>query len=237
MVLLKCLNDCWFQERFIKMVLVIEDKIKRAEFVGFGFFILFFLMIFFLMLIFIIVVNSHLKYAYLISNPAINKEFMMQTIAFLNSEPNKSALYLKQLTLDEALHMIEVRDLINRAFYYSTFGLTISLSTLVFLITLKKIKIETITNSYIKSLWLSLIILVLLIATFSTSFEIFHKIFFPKGNYLFPLNSILIRNLPESFFMKFFALSFVETVIAYFLIIKIIILSGKKTQNQPISTK
>lgn len=42
----------------------------------------------------------------------------------------------------------------------------------------------------------------ILTTSFSLLFERFHQIFFPQGNYAFPVDSLLIQTYPESFFLS-----------------------------------
>lgn len=57
------------------------------------------------------------------------------------------------------------------------------------------------------------VILLSLLLAFNTSFTIFHKIFFPQGNWQFPEGSILIQVFPLEFFMKMSFFIFFQALI------------------------
>ena len=66
-----------------------------------------------------------------------------------------------------------------------------------------------------------LISLVLSIISFNFMFTLFHNLFFPQGNWLFPANSLLIQTFPLGFFIsisyKIFLLSLILGIIILFL--------------------
>jgi integral membrane protein (TIGR01906 family) len=57
------------------------------------------------------------------------------------------------------------------------------------------------------------IILLLSLLNFNSSFTLFHKIFFPQGNWIFPLNSLLIQTFPLQFFTSISRNIFITTLI------------------------
>ena len=61
------------------------------------------------------------------------------------------------------------------------------------------------------------IILLFALFTFNSTFTIFHKIFFPQGNWIFPTDSLLIQTFPIEFFMgismKIFGLSLIIGIV------------------------
>lgn len=208
-----------FQETFIKNLNHIVYKIKRAEFVGFGFFILFFLSFFLLTSTLIVIINSRLPYAYIICNKNINREFVKSTTLFLSSNVTNinESEYLQQLTVKEALHMLDVKTLMNKLLLFSS-SLLLVLAVLVLIlvftnrITTNRIINETFKKGFVVSLIIFAVFILTVALGFSLFFETFHRIFFPQGNYTFPRNSILILNLPQSFFLKFLILSITEAL-------------------------
>ncbi|MDK2849691.1 MAG: hypothetical protein PWP03_276 [Candidatus Woesearchaeota archaeon] len=208
-----------FQETFIKNLNHIVYKIKRAEFVGFGFFILFFLSFFLLTSTLIVIINSRLPYAYIICNKNINREFVKSTTLFLSSNVTNinESEYLQQLTVKEALHMLDVKTLMNKLLLFSS-SLLLVLAVLVLIlvftnrITTNRIINETFKKGFVVSLLIFAVFILTVALGFSLFFETFHRIFFPQGNYTFPRNSILILNLPQSFFLKFLILSITEAL-------------------------
>jgi len=63
------------------------------------------------------------------------------------------------------------------------------------------------------------IILSFVFVSFDFFFDLFHKVFFPQGNWMFPANSLLITLFPEIFFIRFFALvlfiTFIKAAIVF----------------------
>lgn len=59
---------------------------------------------------------------------------------------------------------------------------------------------------------------ILAAAFFSPFFELFHKLFFPQGNYAFPANSLIIQTFPLEFWLLGFL--FVEIVVCGLLLLE-----------------
>jgi len=97
---------------------------------------------------------------------------------------------------NEASHLEDVKDLMKK-------GTNILLISIIALITLfsftnkQEIK-KTLLYSGILNLVLPLPFIFL---SFQSTFLKFHQLFFPQGNFNFPLNSTLIQFYPESFFI------------------------------------
>ncbi|MFP4567697.1 MAG: DUF1461 domain-containing protein [Candidatus Woesearchaeota archaeon] len=80
----------------------------------------------------------------------------------------------------------------------------------------KKLKIASII-----ALGLFLFLLFVILIDFGSVFNVFHVVFFPQGNWIFPMDSLLITLFPASFFMSFakniFIISFaVSSLILFF---------------------
>ncbi|MCL4385773.1 MAG: DUF1461 domain-containing protein [Cyanobacteria bacterium] len=115
---------------------------------------------------------------------------------------------LPYFTTDEIRHLEDVRVLFNRIFltYYTCLGL----SLIFIIIQIDKNKSNFLKNIAVLLITPSLILIFLLLIiyfmgqNFSFSFEKFHLLFFPQGNYAFPEDSTLITLLPLNFFYDFF---------------------------------
>ncbi len=55
-------------------------------------------------------------------------------------------------------------------------------------------------------------ILIFLLLSFNTTFTLFHLLFFPQGNWLFPEGSLLIQTFPLDFFVKIATTIFLLTL-------------------------
>lgn len=104
---------------------------------------------------------------------------------------------LNRFTKNEQSHMLDVRHLVDTMLIICLGGLVVW-----FLLFRKLKKSEQLTS--LLSPFLAMYTLggltSLFAKDFTNSFEVFHKIFFPQGNYAFPFNSLLIQTYPEKFF-------------------------------------
>ncbi len=199
-------------------------------------------MLFFSELVLITILNSKVSYTYYISNPKINISFAKNIVSFLSYHNNS----LMQILSDrEMLHMLDVRTLINKLWNVNLTILIISFSSLITLsIVFKKRSIskKVIVKSSIQklglmSLVLGTILLTVITITFPYSFEIFHRTFFPQGNYLFPRDSVLISNLPASFFRNFLIISIIETIFVFIISVEAIDIIAKIIYKKFIEKK
>ena len=55
----------------------------------------------------------------------------------------------------------------------------------------------------------------LTLINFHKTWVLLHKIFFPQGNYFFPMDSYLITTVPLGFFLKFSVATFILAIILY----------------------
>ena len=145
-------------------------------------------------------------------------------------------VYQKQLdsafTINEASHMHDVRILFN-AFRFLSFiflSLIFVYVYLIFKISNSKNKrrgnfsgkyvlvelsifLKKLKYSIFISLGFFVFLLFFVLFNFSSSFTMFHFIFFPQGNWIFPFDSLLISLFPQYFFMgvakKIFLLSLI----------------------------
>lgn len=71
------------------------------------------------------------------------------------------------------------------------------------------------------------LILLFALFSFNSSFTFFHKLFFPQGNWQFPMDSLLIQTFPGEFFVSISAVIFILAI----LIGIIFIVIGKSSQR------
>ena len=57
------------------------------------------------------------------------------------------------------------------------------------------------------------ILLIAMALSFESSFTLFHTIFFPQGNWTFPVESLLIQTFPLEFFISMGKMIFLQTVL------------------------
>ena len=140
-------------------------------------------------------------------------ENQQSTIDFLD---NKVELELKY-TSNEVSHLNDVKGVMqgmDHLFY-------LSLVVVSFIITCYKKRKEVIKKLFyyggITSLSVSGLMLVFSLLSFNSTFTVFHKIFFPQGNWTFPIDSLLIQTFPIDFFI---------TISMKIMVIAIIIAAG-----------
>jgi len=77
------------------------------------------------------------------------------------------------------------------------------------------------------------IILLFSLLSFNELFTLFHSLFFPQGNWIFPYDSLLIQTFPLDFFVKVSLIIFLQTfILASFLIgMSFLIKYGKSEQK------
>ncbi len=113
-----------------------------------------------------------------------------------------------KFTADETSHMHDVRLLFN---FFRVFSVLFFISLLAYFFYLKKIVSNNVLlTRFFRSLFVGcvisfvLVLFILLVSFFDfvSSFDIFHRVFFPQGNWLFPADSLLITLFPQSFFFS-----------------------------------
>ncbi len=102
------------------------------------------------------------------------------------------ASFPEQFTGDEASHMRDVAWLLRAA------GLICLISGLALAKWVKKKELQSLTK---QALGVFAVVGFLgLVIPFDSLFRVFHLIFFPQGNWTFPLDSVLIQFYPQEFF-------------------------------------
>ena len=148
-------------------------------------------------------------------------------------------------TPDETSHMHDVRLLFNLFRFLSLlFLLLISVYVFLFFKINKTGKKSVFNNKlfvvelrfFLKkiklSLFLSLGFFVLLLffvfVDFTSSFDVFHRVFFPQGNWIFPFDSLLITLFPLSFFIGISKKIFLFSVLVIVLLLGFVWFFEKK---------
>lgn len=124
-------------------------------------------------------------------------ENQQETIDFLN---NKQELNLNYTT-NEVSHLEDVKGVMNLIDYLFYFRLII----ITLIITYYRKNKDQLKKLFkcggITTLISIGLILLFVLISFNTTFTIFHQIFFPQGNWLFPIDSLLIQTFPIGFFI------------------------------------
>ena len=124
-------------------------------------------------------------------------ENQQETMNFLE---NKQELNLNY-TSSEISHLKDVKGVMNFIDYLFYLSLIIITLIITYYKKNKKQLIKLFRYGGITTLISMGIILFLSLFAFNTTFTIFHQIFFPQGNWLFPTNSLLIQTFPIEFFI------------------------------------
>lgn len=129
----------------------------------------------------------------------------------LNYLHNPEELQLNY-TSSELSHLKDVQNIMKMMDYLFYFSLLVC--TLI--VTFYRKKKEKLSKLFLYggSVTVTLVILILLssLISFNVVFTLFHRIFFPQGNWTFPAESLLIQIFPEGFFMKTGRIIFLMTL-------------------------
>jgi integral membrane protein (TIGR01906 family) len=129
---------------------------------------------------------------FLISNKAYSTQHT-KIISFLFT--GKDTEIRSVLPEDELNHIKDVQRVIK----YSAVTLLIIVIFIIYLI--KRSSTTNLINSIKYSLILLPFLAICILILFEPVFILFHKVFFPQGNWSFPENSILIQLYPEGFWI------------------------------------
>lgn len=168
---------------------------------------------FFLVLIFSILAVSlpvMLAYKSAISNISVSSQEQVNTLNYL--------FYNQELKVDytenEISHLQDVQRLVEFAKYYFIFLLVVEIVLLILIYqTDKKEFYQPFLYSGLASFIFIFLVLSFILTDFETIFTLFHKIFFPQGNWQFASGSLLTSFFPESFFYKIATEIFVKSII------------------------
>jgi integral membrane protein (TIGR01906 family) len=143
-------------------------------------------------------------------------EAQSNALAFVNGASNNLSL---NYTAAEISHLEDVQGVISGerfVFFLSYLGVLLIFGT--------RMKDKPFVKKLLKSggtvtLVFMVIVLLFSFLSFDQLFSLFHQIFFPQGNWLFPPDSFLIKTFPIDFFVKVSLFIFIQTLIlASFLI-------------------
>lgn len=122
----------------------------------------------------------------------------------------------------EQSHLEDVKNLLGTFFTILSIAVAILIITLT---TLFFVNREEFLDNLFKQLFLGglssfalLALLFLASLNFSMTFEGFHKLFFPQGNYSFAPNSLLITLFPTVFFKNFFIKILLNSLLLSFVV-------------------
>ena len=102
-------------------------------------------------------------------------------------------------TEEEMQHLHDVRLLLSNLRVVVCVNLFLILICFYFFVTKKRF--DTIALGFIFVLPLTLLMILFMI-NFDNSFILFHRLFFPQGNWQFPVDSTLIKLFPQDFFLN-----------------------------------
>lgn len=135
-------------------------------------------------------------------------------------------------TKDEALHLIDVRNLVNNGNIFLLILILSGIILLSFLLFYSENKRKDLANASVLS---GILILsfpaALIFFRFNDIFTKFHHIFFPQGNYIFDASSALIRLFPEQFFYDALIDITIKSAAIGLLLIFIGVFSSKTSSN------
>ncbi|MEW5897090.1 MAG: DUF1461 domain-containing protein [Nanoarchaeota archaeon] len=126
------------------------------------------------------------------------------TIDFLSNKEdfdNKEELKINYTTA-ELSHLEDVRKVMKVIDYFFYVSLLIVTATLTFHRKNKEKTKKLLKYGGITAVLFVLAVLLFSLVSFDISFTLFHQVFFPQGNWIFPADSLLIRTFPLEFFVK-----------------------------------
>ncbi len=152
------------------------------------------------------------------------KNYQAEIIGYLS---NKNKLP-QEMTDLEFSHMTDVKGVIDYTNLFTLFSLLLILLFYFILKIRNKLKLfyQSLKIASLSVLFLTIFLLISVVFNFDYLFIIFHEIFFPQGNWLFPASSQMIQAFPELLFQKLAFYSFGISAMLALLII--IYLSFKK---------
>lgn len=164
---------------------------------------------------YIVILSPAIHKQYLPNEKAIERDAIFTTY-FQSGNPLEIA-NIRGITENESKHMFDVRKLI-------VIGSFLLLGLSILLLWLWEHIEHRIVVLLSPLAFFTFIIPAIGYSHFDIVFEWFHKLFFPQGNYTFPLNSVLITTYPAEFFasMSSLIISYTLGMAILFLAMKII---------------
>jgi len=152
----------------------------------------------------------------------------LSVISFLKGSEKLPSIFTK----DEALHMVDVRDLVAKGNNLLLFLFAANIILLSVLLFSSQSKRKSLKKVLVYSGSAIIILpLISIIFSFEKLFTGFHHLFFPQGNWMFDINSNLIMLFPEQFFYDAFISIMIRSVLIGILLIIIGFFSSKISSN------
>ena len=149
-------------------------------------------------------------------------ESSLVTLHLADSEQTNTINYLQNkeplsvdYTKDETSHLNDVQKLMHFANNYFIFVLVIEIFLLIAIYQIdKKQFYKPFLYGGIVSTAVLLLILLLTLIDFSSLFTLFHQIFFPQGNWMFPETGKLVNLFPAAFFYQITKEIFIKSLMS-----------------------
>ena len=137
-------------------------------------------------------------------------ELTSNVLNFLNGKE----LLKEDFTDEEKSHMEDVKKIFLLAKILLGIALIIIIASIMSAVILKQeYDYKSIRNASAISFIFMLGMLLLILISFQSGFTAFHNIFFPQGNWQFPIDSMLITLFPEEFFIRISTAIFITSII------------------------
>jgi integral membrane protein (TIGR01906 family) len=134
---------------------------------------------------------------------------------------NGAEQQIKNYTEAEILHLQDVLAVMNKANYLFYGLLLLNFFLLSCFRSRKRNILKWLKIGSLIAIISAVIVFLAIMLGFNSVFTLFHRLFFPGGNWLFPADSLLIRTFPADFFMliglKIFILSLLLATMVYML--------------------
>ncbi len=157
-------------------------------------------------------------------------EEMSSVVGFLFDDEELSDSF----TENEKSHMEDVRFLLNIGTIFIGFlSLIIGIYFLYLYYKNKSFDYRTLTISGYISLVFIGFILISVLLDFQWTFQVFHEVFFPQGNWQFPVDSLLITLFPREFFIQMSYTYIVSTIVLSSILIAKGLFCNHKSTGKP----
>lgn len=135
-------------------------------------------------------------------------------------------LNIPDLNQDELSHMSDVKDLIQNLRIAYFILLIIYTVLIISLLLISKNIVGILSELLYKGGIIAnitfIILILIILLSFTQSFWIFHEIFFPQGNFAFPADSVLKQLFPDSIFVE----GFRRIMVSSFVVGLVILVAG-----------
>lgn len=155
-------------------------------------------------------------------------ENQQHVIDYLQNDAPLRLLY----TVDELSHLEDVNEVMN-GIDYLFYGITlVVIGTLIIFRHDKEYLHQLLWYSGLTAVGIILLVGLLSLLSFNGLFTLFHQLFFPQGNWQFPIDSLLIQTFSLDFFITISSRIFLTTLIlgSLFILLSFIL---KRHASQP----